>query len=141
MDAFFAWLDRQKPVKGSRFDKAVTYIRNRKPYLLTYLEDGRCSLSNNLTEQGCKSFVIGRKNWLFSDQPVGAHTSAMIYSLVETAKLNGVNPYYYLRYVLERMPAIPLFARDGSSILEELMPWSSQLQDAVRSYEKEKEKE
>ena len=140
LDAFFTWLDRQKPVKGSRFDKAVTYIRNRKPYLLTYLEDGRCSLSNNLTEQGCKSFVIGRKNWLFSDQPIGAHTSAMIYSLVETAKLNGVNPYYYLRYVLERMSTIPLFARDSSSIFEELMPWSSHLQDAIRSYEKEKGK-
>ena len=65
----------------------------------------------------------------------------MIYSLVETAKLNGVNPYYYLRYVLERMSAIPLFAREGNSILEELMPWSSKLQEAVRSYEKEKEKE
>lgn len=64
-----------------------------------------------------------------------------IFCLVQTAKLNGVNPYYYLRYVLERVPAIPLFARDGSSFLEELMPWSSQLQDAVRSYEKEKEKE
>ena len=65
----------------------------------------------------------------------------MIYSLVETAKLNGVNPYYYLRYVLERMSTIPLFARDGSSIFDELMPWSSQLQDAIRSYEKEKGKE
>ena len=65
----------------------------------------------------------------------------MIYSLIETAKLNGVNPYYYLRYVLERMPSIPLFTRDDSSILEELMPWSSQLQDAIRSYEKEKGKE
>ena len=139
LDAFFAWLDRQKPVKGSRFDKAVIYIRNRKPYLLTYLEDGRCSLSNNLTEQGCKSFVIGRKNWLFSDQPVGAHTSAMIYSLVETAKLNGVNPYYYLRYVLERMSAIPLFARESNAALDDLMPWSVKLQEAIRTYEKEKE--
>ena len=139
LDAFFAWLDRQKPVQGSRFDKAVIYIRNRKPYLLTYLEDGRCSLSNNLTEQGCKSFVIGRKNWLFSDQPVGAHTSAMIYSLVETAKLNGVNPYYYLRYVLERMSAIPLFARESNAALDDLMPWSVKLQEAIRTYEKEKE--
>ena len=71
----------------------------------------------------------------------------MLYFTVQCAlierhiQLNGVNPYYYLRYVLERVPAIPLFARDGSSFLEELMPWSSQLQDAVRSYEKEKEKE
>ena len=72
LDAFFTWLDRQKPVKGSRFDKAVTYIRNRKPYLLTYLEDGRCSLSNNLTEQGCKSFVIGRNYVLRRIMPCSA---------------------------------------------------------------------
>ena len=69
IDDFFKWLDKQNPVKGSRMDKAVTYIRNRKPFLETYLEDGRCSFSNNLTKQGCKSHMIGRKNWLFSNQP------------------------------------------------------------------------
>jgi transposase len=63
----------------------------------------------------------------------------MIYSLVETAKLNGVNPYYYLRYVLERMSAIPLFARESNAALDDLMPWSVKLQEAIRTYEKEKE--
>lgn len=139
LDAFFAWVDSQKPVKGTRFDKAITYIKNRKKYLMTYLENGRCSLTNNLTEQGCKSFVIGRKNWLFSDQPIGAHTSAIIYSLVETAKLNGVNPYYYLRYVLEKMSSLPSLENLDEPVLEDLMPWSSQLQDAIQAYEKEKE--
>ena len=63
----------------------------------------------------------------------------MIYSLVETAKLNGVNPYYYLRYVLERMSVIPLFARESNAALDDLMPWSVKLQEAIRTYEKEKE--
>ena len=63
----------------------------------------------------------------------------MIYSLVETAKLNGVNPYYYLRYVLERMSVIPLFARESNAALDDLMPWSVKLQEAIRAYEKEKE--
>lgn len=138
VEAFFAWLDKQKPVKGSRFAKAVTYCQNRKQDLMTYLEDGRCSLSNNLTEQGCKAFVIGRKNWLFADQPVGAHTSAVIYSLVQTAKLNGVNPYYYLRFVLEKMSSCPNCKNLPEQELKDLMPWSDELKTAVQSYEKEK---
>ena len=138
VEAFFAWLDKQKPVKGSRFAKAITYCQNRKQDLMTYLEDGRCSLSNNLTEQGCKAFVIGRKNWLFADQPVGAHTSAVIYSLVQTAKLNEVNPYYYLRYVLEKMSSYPNCKNLPEQDLKDLMPWSDEFKTAVQSYEKEK---
>lgn len=140
VEAFFAWLDKQKPVKGSRFAKAVTYCQNRRQDLMTYLEDGRCSLSNNLTEQGCKAFVVGRKNWLFSDQPVGAHTSAIIYSLVQTAKLNGVNPYYYLRYVLEKMSSYPNCENLPEQDLQDLMPWSDKLKEAVQCYEKEKDR-
>lgn len=72
LEAFWSWLDNQSPVRGSRMAKAVTYIRNRKPDLETYLEDGRCSFSNNASERSVKPFVIGRKNWLFSDTPAGA---------------------------------------------------------------------
>ena len=140
IEAFFAWIDKQKPVKGSRFAKAVTYCQNRRQDLMTYLEDGRCSLSNNLTEQGCKAFVIGRKNWLFSDQPVGARTSAVIYSLVQTAKLNGANPYYYLRYVLEEMSSYPNCENLPEQNLQELMPWSGKLKEAVQRYEKNKDR-
>jgi len=139
LDAFFAWVDRQKPVKGSRLDKAIVYINNRRPYLLTYLEDGRCSLSNNLTEQGCKSMVIGRKNWLFSDRPVGASTSAMVYSLTETSKLNRVNPYHYLQYVFEKVSAVPDPGRTSAFELDGLMPWNAMLQEAIRSYRKTKD--
>ena len=139
LDAFFAWVDRQKPVKGSRLDKAIVYINNRRPYLLTYLEDGRCSLSNNLTEQGCKSMVIGRKNWLFSDRPVGASTSAMVYSLTETSKLNRVNPYHYLQYVFEKVSAVPDPGRMSAFELDGLMPWNAMLQEAIKSYRKTKD--
>jgi len=77
--------------------KAVTYIRNREPYLATYLEDGRCSFSNNLSENAIRPFVVGRKGWLFSDTPAGAETSAIIYTMVENAKANGVNIYRILK--------------------------------------------
>ena len=137
LDDFFKWLAKQDPVKGSRMDKAVVYIRNRKPFLEIYLEDGRCSFSNNLTEQGCKSYVIGRKNWLFNDQPKGAEASAILYSIVETAKRNGVNVYYYLRYLLEELPKDPVPADD---YLAGFVPWNESVRAAVRSlYEQDHE--
>lgn len=69
VDGFLLWVEQQKPTRGFRMDKAVTYIRSREPYLFTYLEDERCSLSNNLSENAIRPFVVGRKGWLFSDTP------------------------------------------------------------------------
>ena len=120
LDGFWAWLDSQNPVRGSRMDKAVTYIRNRRPYLTTYLEDGRCSFSNNASERNVKSYVIGRKNWLFSDTPKGADSSVLVYTMVETARANGVNVYYYLRFLLEKCAA----SRMTDEELELLAPWN-----------------
>ena len=85
-------------------DKAVTYIQNRRSYLSTYLEDGRCSFSNNLSENAIRPFTVGRKNWLFCDTPNGAQASAIVYTMVEMAKANGVNVYHYLTYLLEKLP-------------------------------------
>lgn len=85
-------------------DKAVTYIQNRRSYLSTYLEDGRCSFSNNLSENAIRPFTVGRKNWLFCDTPNGAQASAVVYTMVEMAKANGVNVYHYLTYLLEKLP-------------------------------------
>ena len=69
VEGFLSWLDKQNPVRGSRMDKAVTYIQNRRSYLMTYLEDGHCSFSNNLSENAIRPFTVGRKNWLFCDTP------------------------------------------------------------------------
>ena len=104
VEGFLSWLDNQSPVRGSRMDKAVTYIQNRRPYLATYLEDGRCSFSNNLSENAIRPFTVGRKNWLFCDTPNGAQASAIVYTMVEMAKVNGVNVYHYLTYLLEKLP-------------------------------------
>lgn len=104
IDGFLSWLEQQKPTRGSRMEKAITYIRNREAYLSRYLEDGRCSFSNNLSENAIRPFVVGRKGWLFSDTPAGAETSAVIYTMVENAKANGVNVYQYLKLLLEKQP-------------------------------------
>ena len=98
----------------------MTYIRNRKVFLSTYLEDGRCSFSNNASERSVKPFVMGRKNWLFSDTPNGADASALVYTMVETAKANGVNPYHYLAFLLEKYPSSLMSDEE----LEMLSPWN-----------------
>ena len=76
--------------------KAVNYAQNRKDTLMTYLEDGHCSLSNNLSENAIRPFTVGRKNWLFSASPKGAASSAIVYTMVEMAKANDLNTYKYL---------------------------------------------
>ena len=129
LDAFLAWAGEQKPVPGSRFAKAVTYILNRKQEIPIYLEDGHCSFSNNASERAIKDFVIGRKNWLFSDTPAGAESSSIIYSLVATAKANGVNIYHYLSYLLEKLPETDLSDKAFAS----LVPWNDQVKAEVES--------
>ena len=91
LEAFWSWLDKQNPTKGSRMDKAVTYALNQKPYAETHLQDGRSSLSNNSSENNIRPFMVGRKNWLFCDTPGGAHASATVYTMVEIAKAHGLN--------------------------------------------------
>ena len=84
--------------------EAVNYTINQWPKLLAFLEDGRLDISNNLSERGIKPFVIGRKGWLFADSVVGAHSAATIFSIIETCKYHQVEPYNYLRYVLDALP-------------------------------------
>ena len=84
--------------------KAMKYTLNQWDALMTYLTDGRLDIDNNASERGIKSFVIGRKNWLFYDQPTGATAGAVIYSLIQTCKLHSVEPYAYFKYVLATIP-------------------------------------
>ena len=128
VEGFLSWLDQQTPVRGTRMDKAVTYIQNRRSCLITYLEDGRCSFSNNLSENAIRPFTVGRKNWLFCDTPTGAQASAIVYSMVEMAKANGVNVYHYLTYLLEKMPS----DRMSDEELELLSPWNENVKTEIQ---------
>lgn len=120
VEGFMRWLDGQHPEKGSRMDWAVTYIRNRKDTLMTYLEDGRCSLSNNPSENSLRPVTLGRKNWLFSDSQDGANASMVVYTMVEMAKAHGLHPYNYLKYLLDSR-----FGTDTTDAeLKDLAPWS-----------------
>ena len=101
-------------------EKAINYALNHKELLLTYLEDGRCSFSNNLSENAILPFTVGRKNWLFSDTPKGADASAMVYTMVEMAKAHNLNIYKYLNYVLEHRPSADMTDEQ----LEKFAPWN-----------------
>lgn len=122
LDAFWSWIDKLYCLQGSALGKAVTYAKNQKPYMENYLLDGRCSISNNAAENAIRPFTVGRKNWLFSDSTKGAVASAAIYSIIETAKANGLNIRTYLEYLLMNMPDTDW--RNYPEGLELLMPWS-----------------
>jgi transposase len=126
LDAFLSWLKIQKTkvLPKSALGKAITYCLNQWDKLVAFLEDGRLEIDNNRSERSIKPVVIGRKNWLFANTPQGARASAIIYSIVETALANELNPYYYLRYLFERLPNMDL---TDEKALEMLLPWSSSI--------------
>lgn len=128
IEGFLSWLDKQNPIRNSRMDKAVTYIRNRRECLATYLEDGRCSFSNNLSENSIRPFVVGRKGWLFCDTPAGAQASAMAYTMVEMAKANKVNVYHYLNFLFEHQPN----ERMTDEELDQLAPWNGAVKEEIQ---------
>ncbi|PIH96678.1 IS66 family transposase [Pseudomonas syringae] len=116
-----AWMEKTQPqvTSQSALGKAVNYLANNWTRLERYIEAGFLPIDNNAAERAIRPFAIGRKAWLFSDTPKGATASAQIYSLVETAKLNGQEPYTWLRHVLERLP-------HAASVedYEALLPWN-----------------
>ncbi|MBQ1734768.1 MAG: IS66 family transposase [Lachnospiraceae bacterium] len=119
IDAFLSWIDGLTPKTGDGIIKAINYTNGCRPYLKNYLKNGACSLSNNLSENAIRPIVMGRKNWLFSDTQDGADASMVIYSLIETAKENGINPEKYLEYLLENR----LSAEMSDEELERFAPW------------------
>jgi len=105
---------------GGLLATAFTYIYNQWPKLTIFLEDARLNLDNNKAERHVRPIATGRKVWLFAQSEAGAKATATWYSLVETAKANGVEPYWYLRMIFEQMP---VYLRDGNPV-DDLLPWN-----------------
>ncbi len=101
LDAMLAWANTRAAAPKSALGKALSYLKDQWPYLCNYLKDGRLELSNNRAERSIKPFVIDRKNFLFANTPGGAKSSAVIFSLIETARENGLDPYRYLVWLLQ----------------------------------------
>jgi transposase len=127
LDGFWKWINGMNALGGSKLAKAINYAKNQRPYMENYLQDGRCSISNNAAERAVKSYVMGRKNFLFHDTVKGARASAVVYTLTETAKVNGLNIRLYLETVMAKMLD---YKKEPESILEELMPWSEAMKQS-----------
>lgn len=128
LEAFWSWVDsaNNQVVPKSKSREALRYALNQKEGLMNYLQDGNCSISNNLAENSIRPFTIGRKNWLFSGSPKGAAASATVYTIIETAKANGLNPYNYLKFIFQDLPGVQF--GQHPEFLEDYLPWNPRIQ-------------
>ena len=124
--AFFQWAKSAITPPGLAITRAITYLLNQREWLMNVYLDGRLELSNNRGERSVKPFVMGRKNWLFSNSVSGAKASAVAFSIIETAKENGLKPFEYLTYLFQMLP------NATTDQLNDLLPWSRMLPAACR---------
>jgi len=126
LEAYFAWAETVVDTTGNgAVRKALHYSLSNKPYLENYLLDGHVAMTNNTAENSIRPFVIGRKNWLFSDSPKGAAASAAVYSIIETCKANAIDPGAYLLHVFTKMPSEPQL---DDETLDKYLPWNINLE-------------
>jgi len=125
-EAFFTWLEILRVLPKSALGAAIRYAQDQRPWLMNVYLDGRTELSNNRAENAIRPFAVGRKNWLFSDSVKGAKASAVVYSLIETAKENGLKPFEYLEFLFETMP------NSTTGMLDDLLPWGGAVPERCR---------
>ena len=122
LDGFRAWADARTVAPKSKLAQAFVYLANQWTPLTNYLLDGRLEISHNRAERSIKPFVMGRKNFLFANTPCGAQASAVIYSIMETAKANALDPYRYPLFLLEEFPNAD---RRRANWMEPFLPWNA----------------
>ena len=122
LDAMLAWANSRTAAPKSALGKAFHYLKEQWPYLTNYLKDGRLEISNNRAERSIKPFVIDRKNFLFANTPKGATGSAIMFSLIQTAIENSLDPYKYLTWLLKTANNADL---TDSEIVKKLLPWNA----------------
>lgn len=130
LEEFFKWCkeNRNQVSRGSKISKAIEYALNHQKGLSEYIHDGRLPMTNSLDERTIRPFTTGRKNWLFSASTKGADASAAAYSIIETAKANGLDPYKYLTFIFSYLPSQDLVKNPEK--LDEFLPWS----ETVKAY-------
>ena len=133
LDALFEWLHSLEDAvdRSSKIGEAVLYMINQEQYLRRYLDDGHLSIDNTAAERAIKNFAVGRRNWLFSKSIKGAEASATVYSITETAILNGLKPYNYLTHILEKMKDLAPFPTKEDIL--PLLPWSETIPENYRT--------
>ena len=130
IEEYYAWLDTIFKPAGKLKD-AVTYSLNQREYLCAFLDHGDIEISNNQVENAIRPIVVGRKNWLFCDTQAGANASVIVYTVLETAKANGLNPEAYLHHLLTVLPE--QFANDPHASVDDLLPWTEDMQRSFKA--------
>ena len=132
LDVFWTWVEKtsQMHTTNEKLTEALNYASNQRKYLETFLEDGNLPISNNLCEASIRPFATGRRAWLFADTPKGAQTNAILYTMVENARINELDAYEYLKYLLTEMPNIDF--HNHPDLIDRYLPWSKELPDQCR---------
>jgi transposase len=132
LKALFEWAEDNvdKLLPKSPLAKAMNYLLSNREGLTCYLKDGHCDISNNTAENSIRPFTVGRKNWLFSNSPKGAKASAIVYSLIETAKANNLDSERYLKYLFEQLPNTANFK--NAETLDQYLPWAVKVQEKCK---------
>ncbi len=120
---------------GRQTEKAIIYSMNQREFLCAFLDHGEIEISNNQVENAIRPIVVGRKNWLFCDTQAGANASVIVFTVLETAKANGLNPEAYLNHLLAVLPE--RFAAGSKASVDDLMPWVDEMQTSFRTSDAE----
>ena len=137
MEAYFKWAKENitlVPQKGKAWE-GFSYSLNQEKYLKVFLDDGEVPMDNNAAEQSIRGFCIGKKNWMMIDTVAGAKSSAIVYSIAETAKANSLKPYDYFEYLLTEIPKH--LDDTDRSFLDDLLPWAPNLPANCRKPDKD----
>ena len=135
VDALFVYLKQHESEVGTeKLREAFTYALNQEKYLRVFLTDGDVPMDNNASERAIRGFCVGKKNWQMIDTINGAKSSAIIYSIAETAKANDLKPYEYFEYLLAEIPKH--MGDTDRSFSDNLVPWSEMLPESIRKPKK-----
>lgn len=138
LESFWTWVEATAAGHSvnEELSKALKYAQNQREGLERFLEDGRLELTNNWCESTIRLFATGRRAWLFSDTPEGAHANGIVYTLVLSAQRNQLDVYEYLKYLLSELPNIGDEYQSKPELLDRYMPWSKELPQECRLREK-----
>lgn len=136
LEEFFKWVSimiNEKIVLNNKLKKALTYAKNQQKELSEFLNNGKIPLTNSLAERAIRPFAVHRKNWLFADSVEGAEANAVMYTIIETAKINKLNIIKYIKYLLKELPQLEEIQNE--KLLEKYLPWSKELPADILNYE------
>ncbi len=138
LEEFYKWVNstlKEKVILNNKLKKALLYALNQKKELSEFLNDGRIPLTNSLAERSIRPFAVHRKNWLFADSVDGEKANATMYSIIEVAKINRLNIWKYIKYLLDELPQLENI--NDEKVLEKYLPWSEELPAEIQNYEEE----